>query len=148
MAQTDQPTNVGSNDGLGLVKRLRLIAQWNKPGGRVPIEPLPDKEKTCADAADEIERLRAALAESCDEHRSQMYEAGPGGGCPLLRDAVAAERARWQRIAAAAQALTTYGTDQIDQFEIPAHLMAALALALDEGPNDRNNRPASAGPVD
>jgi hypothetical protein len=48
--------------------------------------------------------------------------------------AVAAERERWQRIAQAAQALTTCGTDQIDQFEIPAHLMAALALALDEGP--------------
>lgn len=33
------------------------------------------------DAAKEIERLRAALAESCAEERSQIWEAGPGGGC-------------------------------------------------------------------
>ena len=74
MAQTDQPTNVGSNDGLGLVKRLRLIAQWNKPGGRVPIEPLPDKEKTCADAADEIERLRDSRLHLYDQKEGiQLY---------------------------------------------------------------------------
>ena len=44
----------------------------------------------------EIARLRAALAESCDEHRAQIYDSGPGGGCPLLADAVAAERERWK----------------------------------------------------
>lgn len=52
----------------------------------------------CDEAAAEIERLRAALAQSCDEHRSQIYEAGPGGGCPLLADAVAAERERCLRL--------------------------------------------------
>ena len=40
------------------------------------------------------DRLRATLAESCDEHRSQIYDSGPGGGCILLADAVAAERER------------------------------------------------------
>jgi hypothetical protein len=44
------------------------------------------------DLCTEIERLRAALAESCDEHRSDMYDTPTGGGCILLRDAVAAER--------------------------------------------------------
>jgi hypothetical protein len=46
-------------------------------------------------AAEEILRLRATLAASCDEHRSEIYDAGPGGGCILLADAVAAERERW-----------------------------------------------------
>lgn len=49
--------------------------------------------------------------------------------------AVAAERERWQRIAEAAQAVTTGCKDRIDTFVVPSHLMAALALALDEGPN-------------
>ena len=53
----------------------------------------------------------------------------------------AAERERWQRIAGAAQAVTTGCGDKIDYFELPSHLMAALALALDEGPNGANNRP-------
>lgn len=46
------------------------------------------------EAAGEITQLRAALAESCDEHRSNIYESGPGGGCVLLADAIAAERER------------------------------------------------------
>lgn len=36
----------------------------------------------------EVERLRKTLAESCAEERSQMWEAGPGGGCER---AIAAE---------------------------------------------------------
>ena len=52
-----------------------------------------------------------------------------------LDAAVAAERERWQRIARTAQNVTTGCTDKIDYFELPSHLMAALALALDEGPN-------------
>jgi len=44
------------------------------------------------DAADEIERLRAALADSCEEHRAEIYDTTTGGGCMLLHDAVAAER--------------------------------------------------------
>lgn len=49
----------------------------------------------------------------------------------------AAERERWQRIATNAQAVTTGSKDKIDHFAVPSHLMAALALALDEGPNVR-----------
>lgn len=49
----------------------------------------------------------------------------------------AAERERWQRIADAAQAVTTGSNDRIEIFRVPSHLMAALALALDEGPNVR-----------
>jgi hypothetical protein len=47
----------------------------------------------------------------------------------------AEERERWQRIATNAQAVTNGGEDKLDYFEVPSHLMAALALALDEGPN-------------
>lgn len=53
----------------------------------------------------------------------------------------AAERERWQRIATNAQAVTTGGEDRLDYFEVPAHLMAALALALDEGPNTNSGTP-------
>jgi hypothetical protein len=53
----------------------------------------------------------------------------------LVDAAVAAERKRWQRIATNAQAVTNGGEDKLDYFEVPSHLMAALALALDEGPN-------------
>jgi hypothetical protein len=48
----------------------------------------------------EVALLRAALAQSCDEHRSNIYEAGPGGGCPLLVDAVAEERNRPRQVLA------------------------------------------------
>ena len=44
------------------------------------------------------------------------------------------EDERWKRIAENAQAVTTGGDDKGDYFEVPAHLMAALALALDEWP--------------
>ena len=47
----------------------------------------------------------------------------------------AAERERWQRVAAAAQAVTN-GAEDIGDFLVSSSLMAALALALDEGPND------------
>jgi hypothetical protein len=57
MNQFDPPTNVGSNDGLGVIERLRLIAAWHTPGGPTP-KHKPDKQATCAEAADEIERMR------------------------------------------------------------------------------------------
>ena len=57
--------------------------------------------------------------------------------CHVVGAAVAAERERWQRIATNAQAVTTECEDRLDHFEVPAHLMAALALALDEWPNVR-----------
>lgn len=49
--------------------------------------------------------------------------------------AVASERERWQRIVEAAQAVTTGCDDKVTYFRVPSHLMAALALALDERPN-------------
>lgn len=49
--------------------------------------------------------------------------------------AVAAERERWQRISSAAQALTEGALDMGESFRVPSHLMSALALALDDGPN-------------
>ncbi len=56
---------------------------------------------------------------------------------------VAAERERWQRIATNAQAVTTGSEDKLDYFEVPSHLMAALALALDEGPNTQSGDTAA-----
>lgn len=53
-----------------------------------------------------------------------------------LRAAVAAEREQWRRIAEAAQAVTE-GAEDIGDFRVSSTLMAALALALDEGPNVR-----------
>ena len=50
-------------------------------------------------------------------------------------DVVAAERERWARIAGAAQAVTVGCEDTGEDFILPSHLMASLALALDEGPN-------------
>jgi hypothetical protein len=35
----------------------------------------------------EINRLRAALAESCEDHRSNVYDTTTGGGCALLHGA-------------------------------------------------------------
>ena len=61
-----------------------------------------------------------------------------------VADAVAADRERWRRIAEAAQAVTTGCDDKIDHFELPSHLMAALALALDEGPNAKAHLHATA----
>ena len=49
------------------------------------------------------------------------------------------EDERWKRIAENAQAVTTGGDDRGDYFEVPAHLMAALALALDEWPGARDS---------
>jgi hypothetical protein len=47
--------------------------------------------------ASEIDRLRLKLAASCDEHRSEAYDTTTGGGCVLLRDAVAEDRERWAK---------------------------------------------------
>lgn len=53
-----------------------------------------------------------------------------------VRRAVAAERERWWRLFEAAQAVTTGCEDKIDSFAVPSHLIAALALALDDRPNE------------
>jgi len=57
-----------------------------------------DAGNALGDVEAENERLRAALAESCDEHRSAVYDTTTGGGCVLLRDAVAAERERCAKL--------------------------------------------------
>jgi cell division septum initiation protein DivIVA len=53
----------------------------------------------CRTSAKEIERLKAeneslkqALAASCDEERSQLWEASPGGGCSRALSAEAVNR--------------------------------------------------------
>ena len=55
----------------------------------------------------------------------------------------AAERERWQRVAAAAQAVTN-GAEDIGDFLVSSSLMAALALALDEGPNSNSTARSAA----
>ena len=76
------------------------------------------------------------------ETAANLYTAAKHGDRPmccgvLLTANVAEERERWQRIATNAQAVTVGCTDKIDHFEVPSHIMAALALALalDEAPN-------------
>lgn len=66
MTTEDTTGRIASTAGLGLVERLRLIAAWNRPGGRAPDASLPDKEVTCLEAADEIERLRNTLTKIHD----------------------------------------------------------------------------------
>ena len=51
-----------------------------------------------------------------------------------LDASVSKEREAWSRVAEAAQAVTTGCEDKTDFFKVPSHLMAALALALDELP--------------
>jgi hypothetical protein len=87
------------------------------------------------DLCTEIERLRAALTESCDEHRSEIYDTATGGGCILLHDAVAAERERCATVIR--QAMPQPVANWSD-----AQIVDALRGALDRvlGPNDRNER--------
>lgn len=40
--------------------------------------------ETGAELITEVERLRAVLAESCEDHRSAVYDTTTGGGCVLL----------------------------------------------------------------
>ena len=44
-----------------LVARLRLISAWKTPGGPMPTEDMVNPHITCAEAADRIEQLEAAL---------------------------------------------------------------------------------------
>jgi hypothetical protein len=67
MNNCDPPANVASTAGLGvLVERLRLIVAWHTPAGPTPNQKCPRKDEVCAEAANEIERLRDALAELRD----------------------------------------------------------------------------------
>ena len=44
-----------------LAGKLRLIAAWHKLGGPTPKEKLPNRTKTCLEAADRIEALEAEV---------------------------------------------------------------------------------------
>ena len=100
-----EPTNVGSNGGLGPLPEPEF--------GRLAVSH--DDGRWCESATGE----RAFSAQQMRIYAEQQ---------------VAAEREQWQRIAAAAQAVTT-GAEDIGDFLVSSSLMAALALALDDGPN-------------
>jgi len=128
MNQSDTPAKVGSSAGLGLAASATKPRAWAifTEGGNArmwgTLQPHLQK-----------------LADSEGLLLTPMYDQ------VAIDAAVAAERERWQRIATNAQAVTTGCEDKIDHFEVPSHLMAALALALDEGPNVRGNLPATRG---
>jgi hypothetical protein len=69
-----------------------------------------------------IEKARREEREQCEK----LY------GVEWIERNFAKECARLKRITEAAQAATTGGEDHMDHFVVPSHLMAALALALDE----------------
>ncbi len=73
--------------------------------------------------------------------RKTRTEGYPSDLRALVHAVQAAERERWRRIATNAQAVTTRCADRLDYFEVPSHLMAALALALDAGPNAKLSGP-------
>ena len=75
-------------------------------------------------------------------HKRPAQAAAPGPGERL------SEIERWKRIAENAQAVTTGGDDKGDYFEVPSHLIAALALALDEGPGAQGQAGAPAAAPD
>ena len=107
---TSQPGEVRSSEWLGLEPERAAFERWtHSEGGNLSRH------------ADDPQRYASATVQG----RWRAWSA-----------AVAAERERWQRIATNAQAVTTGCEDKIDHFEVPSHLMAALALALDEGPNE------------
>lgn len=65
-----------------------------------------------------------------EEQAGHWYS--PNAVARLIEEERREERERLQRIAEAAQEVTTGGEDHTDHFVVPSHLMAALALALDE----------------
>lgn len=85
----------------------------------------------------ENERLRAALADSCEEHRAEIYDTATGGGCMLLHDAVAAERERWEKAARAALEVM----DDLPTWNNAGHACNLLRECL--GPNAGDNRTRS-----
>ena len=79
--------------------------------------------------------VRAETMEHARRHGGAMLSSLADYTIPLYGpDALTAEREQWKRIAAAAQAVTE-GAEDTGDFLVPSHLMASLALALDEGPN-------------
>lgn len=91
---------------------------------------------------DDILRMAREAGKYADDEYARRWETGEGGSWSQIRDerfaalVAAAERKRWRRIAENAQAVTDGCEDKIDYFKVPSHLMAALALALDEGPSE------------
>lgn len=63
-----EPLALKSNDGLGLVERLRTDVLWHQRRGNDTIAG------DCQEAADEIERLRAALAQA--NNQTERFERG------------------------------------------------------------------------
>ncbi len=60
---------------------LQLAALWEKQSHGYALTP---EARTAAELRRlhaEVESLKRTLAASCDEERSQLWEAGPGGGC-------------------------------------------------------------------
>lgn len=82
------------------------------------------------------------MAREAGQYAIEEYARRDCGSWSQIRDerfaalVAAAERERWRRIAENAQAVTDGCEDKIDYFKVPSHLMAALALALDEGPSE------------
>jgi UDP-galactopyranose mutase len=58
----------------------------------------------------------------------------------FARAIIEAERMRWIPVVNASQAITVNCVDNVDNFTVPSHLMAALALALDEASHDSGYR--------
>ncbi len=123
-----QPLGLGLSEGLGPL-----------PDAVQPVAYLYHDAPTAEDAHPWLHSSLLVLA--ADRRRTFRNET------PLVTLAqaeamVAAERESWQRIATNAQAVTTGCQDRLDYFEVPSHLMAALALALalDEGPNASMSR--------
>ena len=85
-----------------------------------PVDPTPEM----IDAADSVNWCDGDTRGSVINMWHRMLAAAPDH----------CEVERWTRIAETAQAVTTGGDDKGDYFEVPSHLLAALALALDEGP--------------
>ena len=95
-----------------------------------PVDPTPEM----IDAADSVNWCDGDARGSVTNMWHRMLAAAPEH----------CEVERWMRIAEHAEAVITGGDDKGDYFEVPSHLIAALALALDEA--QRASRPGKCAP--
>lgn len=109
-----------------LAARLAKVEQA-EPVAWVPMHPRQGALWAMTTATPSEERLPSHYP------LSPLYASSAPAAAPEQADNVAAEVEQWKRIAENAQAVTTGGDDKGDYFEVPSHLIAALALALDEG---------------
>ena len=107
-----------------IAEKLRLIAAWHTPGGPTPDQPCPRKHEVCAEAAEEIERLR--------EH-----------AVILAATSEQVERERWSVLAAHVRCVEH--AHRVGALETSNVRMMAQALDDVLGPNGANNRPAAVG---